>query len=104
MKKVMAATIVFFCLVWSCSVAQLHEEGASSYRHLLLPAAKLRAAQLHKEGDNSYCRLLLSAMEVHCNAVEEGDSIVELRYNTTKQATTVVVTFFFCCFVFFCPL
>jgi hypothetical protein len=29
-KKVTTAVVAFFCLVWSCSVAQFHKEGDDS--------------------------------------------------------------------------
>jgi hypothetical protein len=82
--------------------------------------------QLHKKGDGSCRRLLLPAMELRCNTIEEGDSVVELQCSAakqatvamlpspssssseaalqrsfTKKATAVAITFFFFCFAFF---
>jgi len=62
----MAIAVAFFPLLWSCIVAQLHEEG------------------------DGICRHLLPAVELRCSAVEEGDYVVELRYSATEEGDYVV--------------
>jgi hypothetical protein len=76
MKKVMAATITFFCLLQSCAAAQPHEEGDGNCHHLFLPTTELRYS-----------------------AEEEGNSVMELRCATTqrseaKDGSNTAITFF----------
>jgi hypothetical protein len=64
--KKATTTVVAFFLLWSCIVAQLHEEG------------------------DGICRRLLPTVELRCSAVEEGNSVVELRYSATEEGDSVM--------------
>jgi hypothetical protein len=44
----MATTVAFFFLLWSSVIAQLHEEGDNSCRHLLLPTVQLQRSSTKK--------------------------------------------------------